>query len=151
KVSYFFARGEWVDHEEDMFPTFYRANSVGRLQRSVCNARFRVERLERVALAHSFGFVKPLYIASLLFERLIDRRGLDVLKAEILGLFVRAEARAPAPTGAGGLVSGIRRPLGYSREWCMRGNILGRRMRLATKTPVAMRSSHDDSGQPKWT
>jgi SAM-dependent methyltransferase len=90
KVSYFFARGEWVDHEEDMFPTFYRANSVGRLQRLVCNARFRVERLERLALAHSFGFVKPLYIASLLFERLIDRRGLDVLKADILGVFVRA-------------------------------------------------------------
>jgi hypothetical protein len=73
-----------------MFPTFYRANSVGRLQRLVCNARFRVERLERLALAHSFGFVKPLYIASLLFERLIDRRGLDVLKADILGVFVRA-------------------------------------------------------------
>jgi SAM-dependent methyltransferase len=90
KLSYFFARGEWVDHEEDMFPTFYRANSVSRLRRLVCDARFRVERLERLALAHSFGFIKPLYIASLLFERLIDRRRLEVLKADILGVFVRA-------------------------------------------------------------
>jgi len=40
-------------------------------------------------MAHSFGFIKPLYIASLLFERLIDRRPLEALKADILGVFVR--------------------------------------------------------------
>lgn len=89
KVSYYFARGDWTEHEEDMFPTFYRANSVGTLRRLGQHAAFRVERLERVAMAHSFGFIKPLYIASLLFERLIDRRGLDVFKADILGVFVR--------------------------------------------------------------
>src|SRR5262249_37833053 len=62
KVSYYLARGEWTEHDEDMFPTFYRANSVGRLRQLVQQAAFRVERLERVAMAHSFGFVKPLYI-----------------------------------------------------------------------------------------
>jgi len=90
KVSYYLARGEWTEHDEDMFPTFYRANSVGRLRQLVQQAAFRVERLERVAMAHSFGFVKPLYIASLLFERLIDRGALEVLKADILGVFVRS-------------------------------------------------------------
>lgn len=90
KVSYYFARGDWTEHEEDMFPTFYRANSLGKLRQLMQQAAFRVERLERVAMAHSFGFVKPLYIASLLFERLIDRRHLDVLKADILGVFVRS-------------------------------------------------------------
>ena len=90
KVSYYFARGEWTEHEEDMFPTFYRANSLGKLRQLMQQAAFHVERLERVAMAHSFGFVKPLYIASLLFERLIDRRHLEVLKADILGVFVRS-------------------------------------------------------------
>jgi SAM-dependent methyltransferase len=89
KVSYFLARREWTDHDEDMFPTFYRANSVGRLRRLSAAAAFRVERLERVALAHSFGFVKPLYIGSLLFERFIDRPGLEALKADILAVFRR--------------------------------------------------------------
>jgi ubiquinone/menaquinone biosynthesis C-methylase UbiE len=90
KVSYYLARGDWTEHEEDMFPTFYRANSVGKLRQLVQKTAFRVERLERVAMAHSFGFVKPLYIASLLFERLIDRRRLEALKADILGVFVRS-------------------------------------------------------------
>jgi SAM-dependent methyltransferase len=89
KISYYFARREWIDHDEDMFPTFYRANSVGRLRKLGDATALRVERLERVALAHSFGFVRPLYIASLLFERFIDRVGLDALKADILGVFRR--------------------------------------------------------------
>ncbi len=89
KVTYYFARGEWVDHEDDMFPTFYRANSVGRLRALAAEASFGVERLERLSMAHSFGFVKPLYIGSLLFERAIDRPALEVLKADILGVFVK--------------------------------------------------------------
>ena len=91
KLTAYFARGEWCDHEEDMFPTWYRANTVGRLRRLVQRAAFSVERLERLSLVHSFGFVRPLYACSLLFERLIDRRWLRVLKADILGVFVRAE------------------------------------------------------------
>lgn len=89
KLSYYLARQEWIEHDEDMFPTFYRANSVGRLRKLSAAAKFQVERLERVALAHSFGFVKPLYIGSLLFERLIDRPGLEALKADILAIFRR--------------------------------------------------------------
>jgi ubiquinone/menaquinone biosynthesis C-methylase UbiE len=89
KLAYFFARGEWTDHDDDMFPTFYRANTKRRLRTLMDRAAFRVERLEWVGMAHSFGFIKPLYIASLLFERLIDRRRLEALKADILGVFVR--------------------------------------------------------------
>jgi ubiquinone/menaquinone biosynthesis C-methylase UbiE len=89
KLTYYFARGEWCDHEEDMFLTWYRANSVGRLRRLVRQAEFQVERLERLSMAHSFGFVRPLYAASLLFERLIDRPWLNAFKADILGVFVR--------------------------------------------------------------
>lgn len=93
KLTYYLARGEWRDHEEDLFPTWYRANSVRRLKRLVERAAFRVERLERLSMAHSFGFVRPLYAASLLFERLIDRPWLNVLKADILGVFVRGNGR----------------------------------------------------------
>ena len=91
KVAYYFARGEWVDHDDDLFPTFYRANSAGKLRRLGQSSAFRVERLEHVAMAHSFGFIKPLYVGSLLFERLIDRPWLKSLKADILGVFVRGE------------------------------------------------------------
>jgi ubiquinone/menaquinone biosynthesis C-methylase UbiE len=93
KVTYFFARGEWTDHEEDLFPTFYRANTVGRLRRLMDAAGFHLDRVERVGMAHSFGFIKPLYVASLLFERLIDRGRLEVLKADILGVFVRQRSQ----------------------------------------------------------
>jgi hypothetical protein len=89
KLAYYFARGEWVDHHEDLFPTFYRANSMSKLRQLVRASTFRVERLEYVAMAHSFGFIRPFYIASLLFERLVDRRWLSALKADILGVFVR--------------------------------------------------------------
>jgi ubiquinone/menaquinone biosynthesis C-methylase UbiE len=89
KITYYVARGEWSEHDEDMFPTWYRANSVGRLRHLVRRAAFQVEHLERLSLPHSFGFVRPLYIASLLFERAIDRPWLNVLKADILGVFVR--------------------------------------------------------------
>lgn len=101
KLTYFFARGEWTEHDDDMFPTFYRANSVGKLQQLVRGADFKVERLERVAMAHSFGFVKPFYIASLLFERFIDRPGLDTLKADILGVFQRGTGANHRSNGNG--------------------------------------------------
>ncbi|MFN8643956.1 MAG: class I SAM-dependent methyltransferase [Candidatus Binatia bacterium] len=92
KVVYYLGRGDWIDHDEDMFPTYYRANTVGRLRKLSREAALEVERLERLNMAHSFGFIKPLYIASLLFERLIDRRVLETFKADILGVFVRGWA-----------------------------------------------------------
>ena len=91
RITHFFARGDWTDLDDDVFPTYYRANTVARLRKLMDDAAFRVERLEHVSMAHSFGFVKPLYIASLLFERLIDRRPLEALKADILGVFVRGQ------------------------------------------------------------
>lgn len=91
KLTHYFARGEWQDFEEEVFPTWYRANSVAALRRLASAGNFREERLDRLALAHSFGFVRPLYALSLLFERCIDRLGLHVLKADILGIFVRQE------------------------------------------------------------
>lgn len=94
KCMHFLARGEWRDFSDDVFPTWYRANSLGALRRLLARAEFRTERLQYLSLAHSFGFVRPLYILSLLFERLIDRLRLDVLKADILGVFVRAEPAA---------------------------------------------------------
>jgi|MudIll2142460700_1097286.scaffolds.fasta_scaffold227740_2 SAM-dependent methyltransferase len=91
KVMYYFARGEWRGHEEEMFPTWYRANTVGRLRWLGRRAEFSVERIERLSLVHSFGFIGPLYACSLLFERLIDRRWLNFLKADILSVFVKGK------------------------------------------------------------
>jgi len=94
KVTHYLERGEWRDFDEEVFPTRYRANRLGRLRRQLREAGFLENRLERLSFAHSFGFVRPLYIASLLFERLIDRPWLNVFKADILGVFRRREGAA---------------------------------------------------------
>ena len=94
KLMHYLARREWRDFSDDLFPTWYRANSLGALRQLLAGSGFRAERLQYLPLAHSFGFVRPLYILSLLFERLVDRLRLDVLKADILGVFVRSEPAA---------------------------------------------------------
>jgi len=99
KLSYYFARREWRDFEEEMFPTFYRANSRRALRVLGAGAEFDEQRLEYVALAHSFGFVTPLYVASLLFERVIDALGWHALKADLLGVFVRRGKKNRRHTG----------------------------------------------------
>lgn len=92
RLTYFFNRGEWRSFEDDVFPTYYRANTASRLRQLMVRAGFEDVRLERLSLAHSFGFVRPLYALSLLFERVIDRWPLDVLKADILAVGVKRPA-----------------------------------------------------------
>jgi ubiquinone/menaquinone biosynthesis C-methylase UbiE len=108
RLSYFLNRGEWRSFEDDVFPTYYRANTVGRLRRLMAAAGFDDVEVERLALAHSFGFVRPLYILSLLFERAIDRRPLDVLKADLLAVGVK---RPFAATGQTVRMRELARPL----------------------------------------
>jgi SAM-dependent methyltransferase len=91
RLSYYFATDQWRNFEEDLFPTWYRANSVGRLRRLLRQAGFAEACVKRLSFAHSFGFIRPLYVLSLLFERIIDRKWLEVLKADILGVYVRLE------------------------------------------------------------
>ncbi|GIW43806.1 MAG: hypothetical protein KatS3mg077_1088 [Candidatus Binatia bacterium] len=87
RMTYFLNRGEWKSFEDDVFPTWYRANTISDLRKLAQQAGLREVRITRHGLAHSFGFVKPLYILSLLFERLIDRPVLETLKADILAVF----------------------------------------------------------------
>jgi SAM-dependent methyltransferase len=91
RLTHFVARREWKSFDADLFPTWYRANRIGRLRRLLRQAGFVEQRLERLSFPHSFGFLKPFYIASLLFERAINRRWLDVFKADILGVFRRID------------------------------------------------------------
>jgi SAM-dependent methyltransferase len=106
-LTHYLNRGAWKDVEDDVFPTWYRANTVTRLRALLGAAGFEEKQLRRLALAHSFGFVRPLFTLSLLFERLIDRWPLEVLKADLLGVFERqngashqAEKRTPPPRRA---------------------------------------------------
>lgn len=86
RISYYLNRRQWRDFEDDVFPTWYRANTVGQLRALLSRAGFRERRIQRLSLAHSFGFVRPLFVLSLLFERLIDHPFLDVLKADLLAV-----------------------------------------------------------------
>jgi len=109
RVAFYLNRGEWRDFEDDVFPTYYRANSERALRELARGCGMEVVRLQHLALAHSFGFVRPLYILSLLHERLIDRLGLHRLKADLLAVFRKAPAQpsanvarsAAAPAAAG--------------------------------------------------
>ena len=94
RLTHYLNRGEWESFEDDVFPTYYRANSVGRLRELMAAAGFEDVAVQRLSLAHSFGFVTPLYAMSLLFERMIDRRPLDVLKADLLAIGVKRPAVA---------------------------------------------------------
>lgn len=96
RVAFYLNRGEWRDFEDDVFPTFYRANSARLLRELSQRAGLSVVRLDHLALAHSFGFVRPLYILSLLYERLIDRLGLHGLKADLLAVLEKKREALPA-------------------------------------------------------
>lgn len=106
--------GEWRDFQDDVFPTWYRANTVRRLRALLRGAGFRESRIMRLSLAHSFGFVRPLFVLSLLFERLIDRWPLRVLKADLLAVFEKPLSTAvpgvrgdgPTPPGQSGRSDG---------------------------------------------
>jgi hypothetical protein len=95
-VTHYLARGEWRDFGGEVFPTYYRANRLGRLRRQLQEAGFVEQKLERLSFAHTFGFVRPLFVASLLFERLIDRPWLEVFKAELFGVFRRQQQTTSA-------------------------------------------------------
>ena len=86
RATHYLNRGSWESFEDDVFPTYYRANTINRLNDLMRTAGFGHVQVERLSFAHSFGFVRPLYALSLLFERLIDRWPLDVLKADLLAV-----------------------------------------------------------------
>jgi ubiquinone/menaquinone biosynthesis C-methylase UbiE len=94
RLTHYLNRGQWESFEDDVFPTYYRANSVGRLRQLMDGSGFEDVEVTRLSMAHSFGFVKPLYAASLLFERAIDRWPLDVFKADLLAVGVKRPAMA---------------------------------------------------------
>lgn len=105
RLTHYLNRGEWQSFEDDVFPTFYRANSVARLRQLMTVAGFEDVTVRRLSLAHSFGFVAPLYALSLFFERMIDRWPLDVFKADLLAIGVKRPLVAkPVPHAAVRLV-----------------------------------------------
>lgn len=105
RLTHFLNRREWRSFEDDVFPTWYRANTISDLRTLAHRAGFREVQITRHGLAHSFGFVKPLYILSLLFERLIDRPGLEVLKADILAVFEKPNPAGRRLDGAQGIAT----------------------------------------------
>jgi len=92
RLTHYLNRGEWESFEDDVFPTYYRANSATRLRNLMALAGFEDVEVQRLSFAHSFGFVKPLYAMSLLFERAIDHWPLDVLKADLLAVGMKRPA-----------------------------------------------------------
>jgi hypothetical protein len=92
RLTHYLNRGEWRPFEDDVFPTYYRANTAARLRALLHGAGYDHVEVQRLSFAHSFGFVPALYALSLLFERLIDRWPLEVLKADLLAVGVKRPA-----------------------------------------------------------
>lgn len=95
RVVHYLNRREWRGFEDELFPTWYRANSAAALRGAAQRGGLRPREIRFLSFAHSFGFVRPLYALSLMLEARIDRWGWDGLKADILGIFDK-----PGPGGA---------------------------------------------------
>lgn len=92
RVLHALNRREWRGFEAELFPTRYRANSAAALRRAAERGGLRPRQIRFLSLAHSFGFVRPLYTLSLMLEARIDRWGWDALKADILAVFDKPRA-----------------------------------------------------------
>jgi SAM-dependent methyltransferase len=86
-------RSRGVD-EQDVFPTFYRANTAGRLRRLLEEAGLTVERLERFETEPEYlAFHPAAYALGVGYERLVNRFGLLApLRVNLISV-----ARKPVP------------------------------------------------------
>ena len=74
--------------EEDVFPTFYRANVLGDLERDLAEAGFRRDWLCTVDQTYAYlSHSRATYALGLLFSRLTQYRALAWLRNQIIGIY----------------------------------------------------------------
>ena len=80
--------------EDDVFPTYYRANSVRRLRRALQSAGFREEWLDKVDQTYAYASHSARsYALGLLYSRLTNLPFLSFLRNQIVGIYRLARER----------------------------------------------------------
>ncbi|MBC7237544.1 MAG: methyltransferase domain-containing protein, partial [Chloroflexi bacterium] len=84
--------------EADVFPTYYRANTPGRLDRDLTRLGFRRDWLTRVDQTYAYlSQTRGSYALGLIYSRLTELRPLRWLRNQILGIY---QWQAPTPPPA---------------------------------------------------
>jgi SAM-dependent methyltransferase len=90
--------------EDDVFPTRYRANTIGAMRRAMSAAGLAERELDTINHYPAYLMFSPLlFRLGVLYERLTARRALRVLRGSILAVFekpVTATAAAESPQAA---------------------------------------------------
>jgi ubiquinone/menaquinone biosynthesis C-methylase UbiE len=77
--------------EEDIFPTFYRANTVRALERGLAEAGFQREWLRTVDQTYAYlSHAGWTYALGLLYSRMTECAGLGWLRNQIIGIYRRS-------------------------------------------------------------
>ena len=74
---------------EDVYPTFYRANTVATLEQLAAESGFERCRIESIDSSPLFAGVAPLVVPEMLFIRLLRALGVNRLRACLLGTFTK--------------------------------------------------------------
>lgn len=81
---------------EDVFRTFYRANSVSRIRLLAEHSGFEVVKVKRVASSAAFALVPFLAVAELLWIRLLMTRRLSLFRPTLIAILRTKPKRASA-------------------------------------------------------
>jgi ubiquinone/menaquinone biosynthesis C-methylase UbiE len=79
---------------EDVFPTFYRANTAQHLHHIAANSEFSVREIRYLTSSAVFAVVLPLAIVELLWIRLLMTRRLAPYRHTLIGIFEKQPATA---------------------------------------------------------
>jgi len=71
-------------HEKDVFPTFYRMNTIRKIQQNAKQAEFKVKRIMMVNSAAQFVMIPPLAVLELCLIRLLMTRAFKRFRVHII-------------------------------------------------------------------
>lgn len=74
---------------EEAHPTYYKANTYGKLLKLARFSMFNNCQISRAGNLEYFGFCKPLVLLAIFFEKIIDNNFLNIFKMYLVGCFVK--------------------------------------------------------------
>jgi len=76
---------------EDMFPTYYRANSLGKIKRIAEQIRFRMLYCKRIVSSAQLIMIPPFVILELFWIRLLMTKSLKALRTNIITVLIKKD------------------------------------------------------------
>lgn len=85
--SHQWLRRRVLHQTDEAYPTFYRANTIQKLQRLASQHGFKSQTIERAGNPEYLAVAKPLAVPAVFLERLINRPGVSWLQMYLVGYF----------------------------------------------------------------